>query len=229
MFLTDILDVMLIAWNLAYNALFDGVRIIMGFVNKDVVSVINSVSSALLPGAPRIGTINFSGIRWKNIAGPNPNEVHEFLVNLPPTCARLDSMPKIVLFLIQLFAGPHTCPLARYTWPLEHRYNTSVVSSTLDWTYTGEADPVLFEPNKNCLGATSHSKNLTGDEMACLILGLAFLYLEFFLPVVLLRAIVPNVYPGIAPFVSIGLYFFSILLESSTEVVATFVKSVLFF
>ena len=227
-FLAEIIDVMLIAWNLAFNALFDGVNLLMGFINKDVVAVINDVASKI-PGARKVGTIKFSGLRWKNIPGPDPQQVHSFLANLPPTCVRLDSMPKIVLFLIQLFAGPSMCPVVRYLWPLEHRYSTDIGSTLFDWTYSGDADPLLFDSQKNCVAAEAHSKSLSGEEMACLCLGICFLYLEFFLPIVILRAIVPNIWPGISPFIAISLYFFDMIVESSTEVVATFVKSVLLF
>jgi len=58
----------------------------------------------------------------------------------------------------------YTCPLVRYTWPVEFVY--AVSSWFFSWTYYGEAAPLL-ESNNNCQA----SVDVTAADYICAGLG----------------------------------------------------------
>jgi len=171
----------------------------MAFVNKDIIGLINDVAKLLR--LHKLSTIHFGGLRWNNIPPVSPQELHAWLTGLPPTCQHFNSAWKIIQWLVRLSAHSHFCPIVRYFYPFEERYNTDVMESVFGWTYYGSADPVLFDPMKNCAGSAPTHKNAataTSLEYACVSLGLCYLFLEFFLPVVILRSIIPYISPGVS-------------------------------
>lgn len=192
------------------------------FINQDIIGLINDVARIL--SLRRVGNVNFKGLRWQNIPPVNQQQVKDFLVGLPPTCQRLDSMPKIMRFLIQLAAAKDVCPVVRYMYPLEQTYNTHVFEGIFGWMYPGSAEPTLFNNQTNCVAATSRSDSVTGLEVTCTVLGLPILYLELFLPIIFLRAILPHLRPGLAKFWSLFIYFFEEIVEAGVEVVAVLFK-----
>ena len=81
-----------------------GVNVIMSFVNKDIIGLINDVAKVL--GLHKLNSVHFGGLRWKDIPRVDPDQVHAWLTGLPPTCQRFDGMAKIVLWLLQYVDRP---------------------------------------------------------------------------------------------------------------------------
>jgi hypothetical protein len=90
-----------------------GVNIMMSFVNKDIIGLINDVAKVL--GLHKLDAVHFGGLRWKNIPKVDPDQVHAWLTGLPPTCQRFDGMAKIVLWLLQYVDLPSIHPSIHLT------------------------------------------------------------------------------------------------------------------
>lgn len=225
--LADIIDAIITFLNVGFNALYDGVNIIMSFINKDVIGLINDI--AKIVGQRGVGQVNFNGLRWRNINGVSPQQVRDFLNAVPPTCSDLGSMVKIMGFLIEMVSAASVCPVVRYMYPLEQTYDTHVFDSVFGWLYPGSADPILFNNMTNCVAASARTNSVSGPEVTCLFLGIPFLYLELFLPIILLRCIFPSFWPAISSLLSIVFYFFEEFLDAAVEIVAVFFKSVVLF
>ena len=81
----------------------------------------------------KLGTVHFSALRWKDIPGVSPDQLHAWLTGLPPTCKRFDGAWKIMQWLIRLTAHSHFCPIVRYFYPFEDTYNTNVMESVFGY------------------------------------------------------------------------------------------------
>lgn len=191
--------------NDGFNSLYDGVNIIMWFINKDVVERINSIISVLkVFGVKKISGVNFSGLKWQNIEHVDASPIHEYFSSVPPTCTTLDSMPKIVLWFIRLFAAQETCSAVRYLYPLEKVYDAPVFSTALGWLYPGSAAPVLYT-GANCEQTDAFSSP-SAATVTCLCLGLPYLFLEFYLPILMIRIIVPPLSDGVSKLWQVGIF-----------------------
>lgn len=228
----------------------------MAFINKDIIGLINDVARAL--SLHTLKQVHFGGLRWHNIPAVDESEVHAWLTGIPPTCEQFNSMKSIVLWSLHFLMGPSTCKVVRYMVPLEQTYNTHFFEALLGemsiavaspssatttvfclshaplfprigWTYPGSATPELFNNHTNCVAASRLANNPTSLEISCVCLGIPYLFLEFFLPLVILRAIIPNLRPGFAKFWEVGVYFFEEIIEAGAELTASLFKSIFLF
>lgn len=217
--IADIINVMILAWDKVFNPIFRVVRVIANFCENDVIRAINKFASFL-----RLKQINnfplVSTKPWKPVNQINPDDVRTFLNNIPPVSSHFDSLGKIVLWSIRLGLSPYTCPIVRYMSPLEETYHTSFFRGLLWWSYYGGANPVLFDPQQNCVRA----KNVKVDavEVFCVAIGTGYLFQQFFLPVTILRAIVPSLWPGLHKFWLVAVFFAERIWEVGDEVIASF-------
>lgn len=222
--IADIINLMIEAWDKIFNPIFRMYRIIYSYMEKDIISVVNAIAKAF--GQKGLGSIPIISTKpWKPIKEVNPNDIRSFLTNVPPVSTQFSSLGKIVLWSIRLGLSPYTCPIVRYMTPLEQTYHTSFFRGLLWWSYYGGANPVLFDSQQNCVRAKN--TNVDPVEVFCIAIGSGFLFQQFFLPVTILRAIVPSLWPGLHKFQLVASFFAERVWEVGDEVIASFFHAAL--
>lgn len=227
--IADIIDAILDFMNVGIGALVDGVNLGRDFVNHDLLSPVNDVLKTL--HIHTIPELHFETLRWTNIPGVSPDQVKAWLTGLPPTCMNFDSAWKIILYLIRLTGHATMCPTVRFFYPLEKTYNTDVMPTLFGWTYYGSADPVLHDPTMNCMGDNRSLPNSGVDsavqrslDYTCICLGITYLFLEVFITIVLIRALLQPLLRGLSKFFFLGTYIVAVVARGVPQVVAVTIK-----
>ena len=147
-------------------------------LTNQIIDIINDADE--LFGGHGLLNFQFPMFRWPgNIGTISPQQFHDIVKALPPTCARFNSFPKIAAFFMRYGLHKFTCPVVRFLWPLPTFY--AIVEALIGWTYYGSADPDPFSLDMNCRA----DEGITTPEMICAGMGIGYLFLEFFLPCVL--------------------------------------------
>jgi hypothetical protein len=220
----SIIDALLDFMRKGVNTIFDGVNLFMSFVNHDVIKALNKIPFV------HIKQIHWSGLRWKGIPGVDATAVKLWCTSLGPTCNKFDSAPKILWYLIRFTSHSQVCPLVRYLYPLEKTYNNYMLTSVLGWMYYGSAEPTVYSSDKNCQGhAPPSNTGVDGNvqdslNYTCIMLGVCYLYLDFYIGLVLVRAVLVPLWTAISKCFQIVSYFVEIAVTDALEITATTVK-----
>jgi hypothetical protein len=223
-FITKMLNAYNAMFTFEVNAAISAVNGIVSFVNHDLLD--NFIDkAATFFHAKKPSHIAFSLKKWKELPILSPNEVHDWLLAIPPTCTHFDSMPEIVMWFLRLLLGPVLCPITRLAYPLEKNYRTRVTPTLLGPFYTGTAAPVLFDPHANC---EQTKVAITSEDLTCIVVGIpGYLYLELLLPLLIIRIVLPSLMPAVRNTVSIA---WSLLAHDPfvavTSAIALFLKEV---
>lgn len=209
------------------NALIIAFNILISFINKEVIGLINSIAKFLHKHT--LNTIHFRIGLWKHIPSVSSDQVRTFLTVLPRTCEGFDNGWDILLYLIRITSHSSACKIVRVFYPLEHIYNTNFFPTVFGPFYAGSADPIRNNPNANCLGMDPKNPNDSSMERSldttCVILGICYLFLDIFIGILLVRAIAPSCYDGVAKFWELATYTFVVLVNDSEEVSMGIIKA----
>lgn len=174
----------------ALDAIMEGVN--------GVIDIINAADKFFT--GHKLTNFQFSLVKFPKVPLITYSEFSNTIKALPPTCARFDSVWKIVGFFMQYGLHTYTCPLVRVLWPLPEFY--TVAETLLSWTYYGTASPHLFKSGANC-GADG---SVTTYDGICAGLGVGYLFVEFFFPVLVIFIVMFTIGPGVYRLLSALVY-----------------------
>lgn len=200
---TDIINAMLIAWEIIVNRVILAYDMLAATVDAVIVAI-DKVAAFFGFKPPINGKLPLK--KWIPMNTVDYSQTRAFLDALPPTCQRFDSAPRILQWSLQMLLHSYTCPVIRYTYPMPGLYN--LANGVLGWTIFGSAEPVLFEPDQNCAA----SENVTPEDYTCLALGLGYVLLEFCLPLILFVIFLWNFWSPLFKAADIGWYAVEISL-----------------
>lgn len=171
-------------------------------VFNDVIDIINFIAGH------KITSFSFPLEKWINNAPQiSYSEFRNTFTILPAVCTQYDSMPKIVKFFLEYGLHDYTCPAVRFTWPLPTFYN--ILRVLLDFTYKGSAQPDPFNRNANCMALFQ----VTLYDFTCSGMGIGYLFLEFFLPAIILFIVIFAIGGGLLRVFQASMYSIYIALR----------------
>lgn len=199
----DILNVTIIFADLFIDLLIL-ILDVSSHVIHDIADVIND-ASRLLGGhniAPDIPAISMHFVKISTIS---KHAFKRFLINVETTCPAYDSADRIFYFISRDMFNEFSCPLVRYTWPVQWIYKS--METLLSWSYHGSAAPLVDQSNVNC----NHAGYGTPDYV-CVGLGFGFFIVEVLIPMVIIFVLLVLIGKGLSKLFSVCLFLLFKLL-----------------
>lgn len=163
-----------------------------------VIDMINDLDT-LFTGH-KLTNFQFHLLKFPKIPLITYSEFSNALKTIPPTCKNFDSMYKIISFFMRYGLHEYTCPLVRVLWPLPSFY--SMADAILGWTFYGSANPFPYGADSNCNG----DGKVTLYDSICAGLGIGYVFLEFFLPIIILFIFLSVIGKGVSRLLSAMFY-----------------------
>lgn len=192
-----IINAILIACQIVVDGAILYIDLIMTEINL-VIDLINDADEFF--GGHKLTNFQFHLLKFPKIGQITYSEFSNALKTIPPTCKNFDSMYKIVSFFMRYGLHEYTCPLVRVLWPLPSFYQ--VAEGILGWTYYGSANPFPYGGDTNCNG----NGQVTIYDSICAGLGIGYVFLEFFLPIIVLFIVLTVIGKGMSRLLSAMFY-----------------------
>lgn len=193
----------------AFMFIVDTAIVALDFTMDVVNGIVDLVNAAdkLFTGH-KATNFQFTLVKFPNVPLITYSEFQNAIKTLPPTCAKFDSVFKIVGFFMQYGLHSYTCALVRVLWPLPNFYSS--METLFGWTYYGTAVPTPFTPDANC-GADA---SVTVYDGICAGLGIGYLFVEFFFPIIVVFIVVSTIGKGLYRLLSTTLFTIYVSLDS---------------
>lgn len=208
-----IINALLLAFTVIVDVAITVMDAYMMYINA-IITVINDLDKIFT--GHKLTNFSFSLVKWITIPPITYSEFERTIKALPPTCTEFDSMPKIVLFFMRYGIHEYTCSAVRFLWPLPTFYDTT--ETLLGWSYYGDAMPNPFKDGANCAA----SEDVTVYDGICASLGIGYLFLEFFLPAIIIFIVVFTIGTGVVRLARASFYTVYLGLEMFLGTVVLF-------
>lgn len=181
-------------------------------VVNDIIDIVNFLAGN------RLTSFQFALVKWvKRVPQITLSEYETVFRTLPVVCTKFNSMPAIVDFFMKYSLHKYTCPVVRFLWPLPTVYR--ILDATLSWTYYGSPQPNPFLKDANCAA----SSDVTGYDFACSGLGVGYVFLEFFLPAIILFIVLTSIGPGLWRMGRASLYVIYLFIVADIDIAFLFI------
>ena len=192
----DIINAILEFLDIGINIAIYAIDVVLVYVNM-IIDVIKYLD-------PHLHVKDVQLIKWVHLDFLSITEFKYVLQTTITTCKRFDSFNSIALFLMRMGLHEYTCAATRYMYPVTWIFDT--VNAVLGWSFYGVADPFPLEPDANC---AANEANTVYDDVCC-GLGIGFLFLEFFLPTVLVYIVLRSLASSFFKFANLFFYMIEV-------------------
>ena len=192
----DIINAVLGFLDVGINFAIYAIDVVLVYVNL-IIDVIKYLD-------PHLHVKDIQLIKWVHLDFISITEFKYVLQTTITTCKRFDSFNSIALFLMRMGLHKYTCAATRYMYPVAWIFDT--VNTVLGWSFYGTADPFPLEAGANCAAS---EENTVYDDVCC-GLGIGFLFLEFFLPTVLMYIVLRALATSFFRFASLFFYMLEV-------------------
>ena len=199
-----IINALLVGFMIIVDAAIAAIDIIIEAVNG-IVDIVNSLDK-LFTGH-KATNFQLHLVKFPKTPLITYTEFSNAIKTIPPTCKNFDSVFKIISFFMRYGLHEYTCPLVRVLWPLPSFYQAA--EGLLSWTYYGSANPYPYGSESNC----NADGQVTIYDSICAGLGVGYVFLEFFLPVIILFIVLSIIGKGVGRLLSATFYTIYISLE----------------
>lgn len=185
-------------------------------VATGITDIINALSR-LFSGHKVINNLAVNFPKFIKIKTVSRHSFKEFLIRIETNCPAYNSAEEIFYYIARNVIGPAFCPPVRYLYPSKPFYNAA--DKLLGWSYAGSADPTPGVPDTNCIDASDETA-----DYVCVGLGVGYIILEIFLPMILGIVFVATLGKGLSRLAVFAFWALGKTLETGFEIVIAVLK-----